>query len=121
MRLVAAEEDVEGRCHQVQVFGTGQIDQEVQYHQDMCPPEYAICYCVELLTCWSKYGAKDATNRRPGGTIAGGILKGFDKGECQNDQKDQTQDNKAVPWTMQGAAKLAWAYDATPNSESYQC
>ena len=99
-----AEEDVERRCHQMQVFRARQVDQECKHDQKVYPPEEAEGSDVRIGAKAAKGRANPASDGCPGGSVAGRILEALDYRQCKDHQKDQSQDDVAIPGAMQEAA-----------------
>lgn len=75
----------------------------------MQPPGDAVSKRATIDSKRSEYGAKEGRQGRPGMATSRYIIKALNQGQRQNDQEDQTQDDKAIPGTMQGALGAVWA------------
>ena len=66
----------------------------------MQPPEETIRDDIGLCALSREKWAKEHTDRGPCGSIASSILEAFHECKGDNDKRDQTQDDKAIPRTM---------------------
>ncbi len=115
-----AEEDVKGRGEQVQVLGARQVDQEAKHGQNVRPPEETKGSDIRLRTEPREPGTNPASNRCPGRSMAGRVLKALDQRQGDEYQQDQAKNNIGIPGAMQEAAQLPGAEKGAANREDDQ-
>src|SRR5205807_4502231 len=115
---------------QVQVLGSGQVDEEEQEDNDMEPPEDAVQDGGGIGIQAAEQWVEPGTNGCPGAAIVGGcytvgrsvsgVLKTFDQGKGDDDGHDQSQDDVAIPGAMQEAGQLSGPEDGTAEGKEKQ-